>query len=362
MTAPRTGTPIAGSTNDNAPLALTEAQAWSVVSAASSAPSIHNTQPWLWVTAGGGLDLYADPARHLQVADPTGQQLLISCGAALLHARLAIHSLGLTAQVTLCPSGDEQVAAGHLPAASVRIIGEQPRSADEQRLADAMPARHTDRRPFSSRPVLQAVLDALRRDAEREGAWLVALDTPDQRIDTAVLTARADWLETHDPAYQAELQRWTRTGDDAVDGIPHDVVESREGRATEFVMRDFDVADRTDRTNGTDAAGSPLASTDVERPTVLLIGTDTDTPRAQLMAGQALERVLLDATGHGLAASPLGQAIDVGSTRALLANTVGGLGRVQILIRIGYPLPGAIPLPATPRRDISEILTTHPGP
>lgn len=358
MTAPRTGIPMAESVNAAALVALTDAQARSVVSAASSAPSIHNTQPWLWVTAAGGLDLYADPARHLPVADPTGQQLLISCGAALLHARLAIHSLGLTAQVTLCPSGDAQVAAGDLPAATLRIVGEQPLAGDDQRLVDAIPARHTDRRPFSSLRVPEAVIDALRLDAEREGAWLVALDTPDQRIDTAVLTARADWLETRDPAYQAELQRWTRIGDDdAVDGIPRDVVAaSREARATEVVMRDFNA------TNRTNPADSALAPTDVERPTVLLIGTDSDNPRAQLMAGQALERVLLDATSRGLAASPLGQAIDVASTRTLLANTVGGFGRVQMLIRIGYPQPGAAPLPATPRRDTSEILTTHPSP
>jgi hypothetical protein len=340
-------------------VALTEAQARSVVSAASSAPSIHNTQPWLWVTAGGGLDLYADPARHLAVADPTGQQLLISCGAALLHARLAIRGLGLTARVTLCPSGEARVVAGDLPAASIRIVGAQPLREDEQWLMDVMPARHTDRRPFSSRPIPEAVIDALRLDAEREGAWLVALDTTDQRIDAAVLTARADWLETHDPAYQAELHRWTRTGDDAVDGIPRDLVAaSRETRTGEFVMRDYDATNRTD---GTGAPRTPVTPTDVERPTVLLIGTDTDTRRTRLMAGQALERVLLDATGRGLAASPLGQAIDVASTRALLANTVGGLGRVQMLIRIGYPLLGAAPLPATPRRDISEILTTHPS-
>lgn len=357
MISLRTGPAVAASVTDGAALALTEAQTRSVVLAASSAPSIHNTQPWLWVTADGDLDLYADPVRHLQVADPTGQQLLISCGAALLNARLAIHSLGLTAQVTLCPSGDDRVAAGDLPAAIIRIAGAQPLSAQDKTLVDAMPARHTDRRPFSSRPVPEAVLDALRLDAEREGAWLVALDTPDRRIDTAVLTARADWLETRDPAYRAELQHWTRTGDHAVDGIPRDVVaESQEARAAEFVMRDFDAADRTD---ATDATGSAVPSTDVERPTVLLLGTDTDTPRAQLMAGQALARVLLDATAHGLAASPLGQAIDVGSTRALLANSVGGLGRAQMLIRIGYPVAGATPMPATPRRDISEILSTR---
>lgn len=117
-------------------LALTGEQARAVVRAASLAPSIHNTQPWRWVRAGGGLDLYADPGRQLTVADPAARQLLLSCGAALLNARLAIRGLGPRADVTPCPAGDDAAVAGTAPAASLRIVAEQPQTDDERSLAD----------------------------------------------------------------------------------------------------------------------------------------------------------------------------------------------------------------------------------
>jgi hypothetical protein len=168
-----------------------------------------------------------------------------------------------------------------------------------------------------------------------------------------VLTSRADWLETHDPAYRAELERWSRTDPGAVDGIPRDVVVASTGdRPAEFVMRDFDVAGD---------AGLRLEQTDVERPTVVIIGTDADRYTDHLVAGAALERVLLTATVHGIATSPLGQAVDVESTRALLGEAVGGLGHIQMLVRVGYPLADATALPATPRRTVDDILVIRGG-
>ena len=65
-----------------------------VVGEAVWAPSVHNTQPW-WFSAGpAGLSLHADPARQLAVADPAGREMLISCGAALFTARLALRAAG----------------------------------------------------------------------------------------------------------------------------------------------------------------------------------------------------------------------------------------------------------------------------
>lgn len=325
-------------------------QAREVVVAASLAPSIHNTQPWRWVAVDGGLDLYADPERQLAVADPAGRQMLVSCGAAMLHARLAVRRLGLTPEVTISPLGDENTKTGRAPVGALRIVGATPATPHEDALVDAMGRRRTDRRPFDGRSVPGDIVDALRRAAETEGAWLATVASPDLRIDTAVLTARADWLENDDPAYRAELARWSRTDPGAVDGIPRDVVVASTGdRAAEFVMRDFDVAGD---------AGLRVGGTDVERPTVVIIGTDSDRSTDQVAAGQALERVLLEATGHGLAASPLGQAVDVNSTRALLAAAAGGLGHIQMLVRIGYPQAGAQPLAATPRRPIGEFFST----
>ena len=71
--------------------------------AATAAPSLHNSQPWRFIVSGAQIDLYADPGRQLREVDPTGRQLLISCGAALFNLRLAAGHLGLEPKVRVLP-------------------------------------------------------------------------------------------------------------------------------------------------------------------------------------------------------------------------------------------------------------------
>ncbi|MBX6390202.1 MAG: nitroreductase [Frankia sp.] len=321
-----------------------------VVRLAGLAPSIHNTQPWRWRHDGAGLYLYPEPARLLAVLDPTGRQLLLSCGAALLHARVALRARGLEPRVELGPLADGPVGADS-PLATIRVVGAREASAEELALAAAIERRHTDRRPFQPVPLAHEDVVALRRAAEAEGSWLRSFDDPQLRVEVAVLLAHADWIETHDPAYREELGRWRRQAGGAADGIPPSAVVSNDERQSEFVLRDFEI---------TGDAGLPLGQVSVERPTVVGIGSSADTPADRLMAGQALGRVLLTATARGAAASPLGQAVDLPSTRALLGAVAGGLGHIQMLLRVGYPQPQAAPLAPTPRRAVDEILETTP--
>jgi hypothetical protein len=60
------------------------------VERASLAPSIHNTQPWRFVVQSDALELRADNERQLRALDPTGRQLVISCGCALFNARVGL--------------------------------------------------------------------------------------------------------------------------------------------------------------------------------------------------------------------------------------------------------------------------------
>src|SRR2546423_14501831 len=61
---------------------------------AIQAPSIHNTQPWTFVLSDETLEIHVDPERRLNVLDPRGRQLVISCGCALFNARVAIAAAG----------------------------------------------------------------------------------------------------------------------------------------------------------------------------------------------------------------------------------------------------------------------------
>src|ERR687885_111869 len=84
------------------PAALAKAAA-----AAGYAPSIHNTQPWRWRVHPDRLELFADPSPQLIAGDPDGELLILSCGTALHHARLALAAEGQAAQVRRFPEPSE---------------------------------------------------------------------------------------------------------------------------------------------------------------------------------------------------------------------------------------------------------------
>src|SRR5215471_6367984 len=83
---------------------LTEVEVATYIAAAAVwAPSVHNTQPWWFSAAGQELSLHADAGRQLKVADPRGREMMISCGAALFTARLALRSLGYIPETSVLP-------------------------------------------------------------------------------------------------------------------------------------------------------------------------------------------------------------------------------------------------------------------
>jgi hypothetical protein len=82
-----------------------------------------------------------------------------------------------------------------------------------------------------------------------------------------------------------------------------------------------------------------------------VLSTSGDGAEQWVRAGQALQRVLLVATHHGLAATPMSQPLEIPTLRELLTDV--GTGRwAQVILRIGYGQPTA----ATPRRPLDEVL------
>src|SRR6516164_2440049 len=127
------------------------------VDVAVRAPSIHNTQPWRWVFDGEALTLLADRTRQLQVADPSGHSLLISCGAALTLTELALRAAGWRVSTMLLPdAGDQEVLA------RFRAVGWDEPGEALQAQVDAALRRRSDRRPFSPQPVSADEIDRLR--------------------------------------------------------------------------------------------------------------------------------------------------------------------------------------------------------
>ena len=314
-----------------------------IVEAAMHAPSVHNTQPWRFSSYEDGLDLWADETRRLPVLDPYGRQLHLSCGGALLHARVAARARGLDADAQLLPTPDDPT---HL--ARLRLTPGSSPSAAEQSLAEAILRRHTYREAFDVSPVPTQLLEQLRLAAEQQGARLHSLTDPDDVLELAVLLSRADSVEEADPAYRAELATWIHDGP-AEDGIPREGLPVDPERGSSLRLRDFELSGP-----GPGGGEPPVA----EHPTVVVILTDDDTPLSWLQAGQALGAVLLRAAEEGVLAQPLAQVTDTLEYRLRLRHALGVLGTPQLALRMGYATTASA---STPRRSIADVLTGQPG-
>jgi nitroreductase len=311
------------------------------VSKAVLAPSVYNTQPWKFHIADHRIELFADRLRQAMVLDPTGRQLYMSCGAALHHLGVALRGSGYHPVIEILPDDDRD----HL-ASIVVTPGDLP-DAREEELAAAILQRHSQREPFSARPVSPDALRELRKSAEAEGGWVAIARDRDDQIMLAVLQSHADAAEISDPAYLAELRAWRRT-DPTDDGIPDSALPTaRSGRHSEVVMRNF--AAELDQSSSAEDGTSSLPD---ERPALLIIGTDCDGPRQWLTAGKALSSLLLAATVLGIRASMLGQVIDLPGARSQLRQLMRLVGEPQMVLRLGYGPPAA----ATPRRPLSKVL------
>jgi hypothetical protein len=225
------------------------------------------------------------------------------------------------------------------PGVVARVTAAHPAPVSDEiaALAEAIPHRHTNRLPFAHLPVPAEVLDKLRDAARAEGATL-AVATPDGRDAILRLAGTADRVLRERPGYRTELARWT--GDTRHEGVP--IWAAGPWDALEAVpIRDF-----------AQLSGKPRRRESFEPyPMIVVLATHGDDRAAWLRAGQALQRVLLTATWHGLAATPIGQPVEVPEIRRRLLDPVAGLS-VQMVLRIGYGRTSG----RTPRRPVTEVL------
>jgi nitroreductase len=308
-----------------------------VAEAARLAPSIHNSQPWTFRRLPDGLGIVEDQSRALPVVDPVGRERLISCGAAVLSARVALRARGLSTAVALLPEPGEP---GLL--AVVRATGTQPVGAEDVALAEAIPVRRTHRRVYRSHLVAEGDLLELRRAVGAEGARLNLAD-PSARRKLAHLLRRAVRQQAADPELRGEVERWVRrgSGQTAVDGIPRESLGTSPYPVDSLVHAGHQ--------------GAPEATgveEEMARSTVLVVSTRGDTRLDWLVAGMALQRLLLVATTKGLVATFADQAIQAVDLRGEVAEAMGIWGEPQVMLRIGRAVVEA---PPTPRRSLADL-------
>lgn len=274
------------------------------------APSVRNSQPWRWTRTENSLHLRAGRDRQVRETDPNGCDLLLSCGAVLDHIRIVFASLGWRTWVRRLPEPDQTELL-----AVIRFSLGDP-TEEELALAAAIPARRSDRRRYAETPIAESELARLTGRAEAMGVVVREAVEEDSRDHLLRAIADTDRMRLAGHAYLLELVEWD---------------PARVAKGVETPAED-------------------------REPVLLVLGTSADDRLSRLRAGEAVSAVLLAATECGLSSCVLTEPLGFRDARRVVGSRLLGGAHPQVVIRLGRPLPGDKPLPATPRRIIDEML------
>jgi nitroreductase len=307
---------------NNGPRPVDPSELRAVLAAAQHAPSLHNSQPWRFVLDRTGIEVHGDDERWLRHTDPARRELTISCGAAILNMRIAAAAIRRQLAVHLAPD-----AANPAHLATLSFSGRHSTELADAALSPAIELRHTYRHSFAARPIPEPELAALRQAAldERVSAEWVRNGLRPRLIRLATI---AMFLLDSDPDYRRELRRWTTAQSGAPEGVPAPAFGT-ESLTGDPPLRDF-------------TAAMPWIARPREvfpAESWLLLSTDGDDTAAWLRAGQATERVLLQATARGLVGGFITQIFEAPGVRREIAGHTPTAGLPQVVLRVGYPRP-----------------------
>jgi hypothetical protein len=210
-------------------------------------------------------------------------------------------------------------------------------------MAQAIPRRRTDRRPFGEREVTPDLIGQLVTAAGREGVALSDTKLEDMPM-LAIATAMAQSGETSDPEYRNELRRWTNRPMWSNDGVP-------QSTGVAHAPRRVPVRDFVEPPN----EGITIEPGGDRGAHYLILHGEHDGDDAWLRAGQAASAVLLTATSLGLAVAPISDVIEVDHPRELVRGILRRRGYPYLVVRCGYSTD-TTPIEPVPRRDPVEVV------
>jgi hypothetical protein len=303
------------------------------VAAGIRAPSMYNAQPWRFRLDGDTVVLSFDDTRALPASDPRGWAARLALGAAAYNTQLALAAAGVGTSLRIRSAVDPLRL-------DVVATGPTVMSPRDAKLTEAIEVRASHRTPFGPQPVPAQARVRMVDAAVTAGAWIELVDDRAQVSRIAEILNCAEAHLQQDSAYAAEFSSWVGVEESRGEGIATMAAGVRPEGQDLLPMRDFGGRVR--------AAGRDFESD----PLIAALGTVGGEPHDDVIAGVALQRVLLTITADGLCSSMLSQAIEVASARAELRDVLGHYGAPQMIIRIGYGEPR---WPSS-RRPISAVI------
>ena len=227
----------------------------------------------------------------------------ISLGSVITNATLAATQFGLQSTVELFP-------ASEVPG-TVALLRFKAGSGAADRLAESIPARCVNRRPYRREPLPAGVREELQALAmASSGARLSWVDTEPAKGRIAALAAQNDRIlfenrALHDGVYG--WIRWTRAeAERRRDGMPADALElsplERPGMRLLGSWRWAQLAAALRISRVLPARARKIYQ---RSAAIALLSVHGDQPADFVRGGEVLERIWLTATQHGIAFQPI---------------------------------------------------------
>ncbi|GAB4589069.1 Rv1355c family protein [Nocardia sp. IFM 10818] len=271
---------------------------------AQRAPSGGNTQPWM-LTAGTDVVTISIAPERSSIVDIGYRGSALAVGAALYNARAAAAAMDMLGDSSVYSDGPGGLTA------TLRIGSDS-----DPELARDYPAlltRHTNRRPGTGAPVPEAVLESLGGVAAAAGAGLRCLTSRGEIDSLALLLAESDQARYLTPRLHEEMfaeLRWP--GDDLRTGLDLRTLDlAADEMAKLEIGRRADVMDLVRDWSGGIALGDSIrdrvrTSSAVAVVTFPAPALDGSTELvAYARAGEAMQRVWIEAERQGLAVQPV---------------------------------------------------------
>ncbi len=327
------------------------------------APNPHNTQAWKFeLTSDTGALLYIDERRLLPVTDPPARQIHIGAGCCIETLAVGMSGHGYWTDVEYLPEGAHGLdEVGRKPVA--RITLHKTATTPRDKLADFIPRRQTNRKPYTGPFFTDREADHLRSEAASHNAELLTVNQLDDMRPLLDIFYRAMQIEVTTPRTWEESRIWFRynerqrraqrdglsTAQAGIDGIPR--------RLTEWYLRDGDPKRWFSKRSTGAFLKSFRAGLDSARG-VLLLKTQNNEQQDWLEVGRAFARVHLGLTQLGMTCHHCNQVLqeypEMTDLQAEFNQLLGVRApeKVQIALRVGRADRAYVAL----RRDRQEFL------
>lgn len=311
----------------------------SLISAATRAPSGHNTQPWHFTAKDDEIVISPDYSRELPAVDGNRRELFISLGCAAENLCLQASVLGYAAEAFLDGSS-----------ILLRLQASEQTAADP--LAAYINQRQTNRSMYNGSPIPESSLQTIPLQPSADGIKIHLFSRQSETfrlLTEAVIQGNA--AQMADPAFKTELLSWIRFNkkhaERSNDGVSYAALGAPNlprwlSEPIVKLMLNAETQNKADRKKI--AASSHLA----------LITSPADHTADWVATGRSLQRFLLRLTQQGIAHAYLNQPCEVPILRQQLQSELfpNGGEQPQLLLRLGY----AAPLPFARRRPLHEVM------